>query len=430
MATVKIEWQPNSWQQQEFVLNEEAKHCALMGGYGAGKTFPLTLKSLMYSVKYPEHLHLFIEPDYPRVIDLAVPEMEAHLERAGLQYKYNRSEKMLTHELSQGKGGIKFLSAETPEKIIGYNAKSVSIDEAGLIDEKVFEKVMARLRGKEGEFRQFNYAGTWEGRRGWMYQNIYEKKIKDAALYIIKTTANVKNVGSDYIENLRLIYSDTMIQQYVDGIPCDIGQGRVYYSFDIDRHVKQSKYMLYDRSLPLGIAKDFNVGKMMTLFIQFHREKGIRVIDEICLHNSNTPEMDAAIIAKLRQYKFSGDLYIYGDSSGNSRQTNSMQSDWRMTGDTLRGAGFSTITKVQSSNPQVRLRYNTVNQHISGKTRIDFSISEKCKETIKDLRDVVYEKDSDVINKIRLERQGLTHASDALGYFYCMEFPLFTGNYS
>jgi hypothetical protein len=71
--------------------------------------------------------------------------------------------------------------------------------------------------------------------------------------------------------------------------------------------------------------------------------------------------------------------------------------------------------KVPRSNPAVRDRLQVVNAALE-RVRIDA----RCKELIKDLEQVAYKENSQVIDKDRDPKR--THLSDALGYLMWQEF--------
>jgi hypothetical protein len=79
-------------------------------------------------------------------------------------------------------------------------------------------------------------------------------------------------------------------------------------------------------------------------------------------------------------------------------------------------AGFRNLkVKVPASNPSVMNRVQKVNGLLTnalGEVRLE--IDPKCGQLIKDFEEVMFKKDSGVIDKVRDPQR--THASDALGY--------------
>ena len=75
--------------------------------------------------------------------------------------------------------------------------------------------------------------------------------------------------------------------------------------------------------------------------------------------------------------------------------------------------------KIPKSNPVVRERVMLMNVKLTGGGEAPLQIDPRCRELMKDLEQVSYKENSQVIDKERDSRR--THLSDALGYLVWQE---------
>jgi len=110
-------------------------------------------------------------------------------------------------------------------------------------------------------------------------------------------------------------------------------EGTFYDQFDYVKTVERGlKDRVYDRTLPLHIALDFNVKPYISLEInqmiidEEKMEINLCAIDEICLtDNLRMGNIDETMKEFLKRYhKHLGDVLVYGDSSGHNKKTNAM----------------------------------------------------------------------------------------------------------
>ena len=182
--------------------------------------------------------------------------------------------------------------------------------------------------------------------------------------------------------------------------------GQVYYPYDVKTHL-DDKLELH-KGLPLLLCVDFNVDPCVWEVAQYDG-KQVNVLDEICLRNTNTPDMAKEYLRRYPNHK----TIVYGDSAGSSRSTTG-DSDYII----MRQMGL-TDQRIKRANPKVKDRVNSVNsmlQNASGDVRIKHT--SKCKMLEKDFQKVTWKENGD-IDKRDKER---THSSDALGYYIEYEF--------
>lgn len=191
--------------------------------------------------------------------------------------------------------------------------------------------------------------------------------------------------------------------------------GGIFYNFSRELNLRKCSL---DPRKPIWIGSDFNVDPMAWVFAQ-EVEGRLYVFDELYLHNANTPM--ALEIAWQRYGTHPGGFAFYGDATGSARKTAARDTDYthiqKHEGFALRGRAI----RYPDSNPPVADRYAAVNallRNARGDCRL--FIDPACVHLIEDLESCLYKAGSREASKIGT----LTHASDALGYIVCQEFPI------
>jgi hypothetical protein len=188
-----------------------------------------------------------------------------------------------------------------------------------------------------------------------------------------------------------------------------VGGSVAFAAFDPAIHVKPAAY---DPALQLCWSLDFNIDPMCSGIIQHHRG-WVRVIDELCLANTDT---DSACDAFLEAAKKQGwdlrNLAIYGDASGWARDSTSGKSDWAIVHRRLHN--FSPQMKVPRANPAIKDSVNAVRTIL----RADgvghrLTVDPRCVRLIDDLRMAVWPGNLD-----------LYHALAWFRYFVEREYPV------
>lgn len=202
-------------------------------------------------------------------------------------------------------------------------------------------------------------------------------------------------------------------------------EGRAYYSFDRDIHVRPCKDK-YDPQAPLLLSFDFNVEPGVCSIAQRHvGPEGwplFYLIDEVFIEqDSNTPRICAEVSNRWKEHR--GRVYGYGDASGGNRGTAHVDgSDW----DLIRAAFNITwpqrfYTRVPDANPPVRSRINAVNfAFMSASGRVRAIVDPECTRTIADFEGVTLKDNGDIDKD---DDRFLTHMSDGIGYMLHYEQP-------
>lgn len=374
---------------QDDFLATAKRFAALVGGIGSGKTFTLSHYVINRVIKYPKALHFVGANSYSQLKNSTLSSILTTLSDLEIPYSMNWSHGMLEF----AKGRVLCKSMDNFNMLRGIEVGSFIIDEARDLKKEAFDMMMGRLRDKNvGKDLQGRIVTSPAG-HNWIFDYFHpngEFHSKDFHLIQTNSMSN-KHLPDGYIDSIKQQYSDKFYEQEILGEFVNLTSGKVYYSFDRNINVKETK------KLPgtIYVGMDFNVDPMTAVVGQMI-DGNFHVHDEIYLNNSNTFEMCDAL--KRRGY---GGSRIIPDSTGKARKT-SGKSDHII----LKEAGYHVE---YSPNPLVFDRVNNINRLLSNGRLI---INPRCKKLINDLEKVTW-KD----NKLdQSTDKMLTHISDALGY--------------
>lgn len=218
--------------------------------------------------------------------------------------------------------------------------------------------------------------------------------------------------------------------------------GRAYYPFDWKVHAVER--LEYDPRVPLRFCFDFNVDPGVAVIVQEQAYRGRRtevapvftaVVGEVHIpEDSNTEKVCRKLVEDWGGHR--GPVYCYGDASGGARHTSQTEgSDWDLIagrgGILRRHFGARLRLQVPEANPLVKPRVNALNTRLSvsdltspGRVRMLVDPA-RAHRTCLDLDGVTLVKGGAFeIDKKKCEKAGLTHLSDALGYYVHEEHPL------
>ena len=329
--------------QAEF-LNSTHRHTGLIGGYGSGKTFVGVTKSIIKHRQYKTNVAYYL-PTYPLIRDIAFPKFEEILNKQGIAYDLNKSDKTFTTQY----GNIVLRSMDNPDLIVGYEVGYSLIDEADVLSinkmKDVFVKVIGRNRSTlpNDEPNQLDFVSTPEGYK--FLHDFFVTKASENKLLIKVSTLSNPFVSESYIDSLLESYTAQQIQAYIDGEFVNMTSGNVYHMFDRKRN-HSDRIIKTKETLHIGM--DFNITNMSAV-IHVTDSKIITAVEEIT-KGYDTPDMIQNIKERFTGHK----IVIYPDASGDARNT-AGESDIKL----LRKAGFTIRTR--SKNPSVRDRITTVN---------------------------------------------------------------------
>ena len=210
--------------------------------------------------------------------------------------------------------------------------------------------------------------------------------------------------------------------------------GEFYKGFNYNLHIKRHEY---NDQIPLHISFDENVNPYTSLSIYQAEGMYARKINEICLeHPFNTLRHTVNKFKKIypnNKLK----IYIYGDRT--SLKADSKLEKGQNYFTLIEGylKGYNLERRLPSKNPSVHLRGLFINDILSNNIfDIEYSIDEKCTNTIDDYQNVKEAPDGTKhksktkhpVTKITYEEYG--HLTDTDDYFLCEYFKKEYAEYS
>lgn len=387
------------------LLCTAAIYIMLYGGSRSGKTFIIVYAIIVRSTKKKSR-HVMLRKTFnsiktsiwmdtlPKVVELCFPDLLPSWETR------NKSDYVWT--LPNGSeiwiAGLD--DDKRVEKILGKEYSTIFFNECSEITYTSVEIALTRLAEKSDLEPKAYFDENPPSKKHWSYW-LFIKLLnpiestplgnpQDYASMVMNPADNAHNLARGYLDRLKGM-SEEARNRFLYGVFADGSDGEAYYSFDREKHVKETERT--HGSVIVGM--DFNVNPMTAIIMQVINDKYV-VHDEIFLPNSDTFKMADALIAR----NING--LVIPDSTGKARKT-SGKSDHLI----LKAAGFRIPVGVR--NPFVTDRVNNVNRLFMEERLI---INPKCKKLIGDLEKVSW-KNGDLDQKTD---PLLTHISDALGY--------------
>jgi len=392
--------------QEDFIFSE-AIHPAMVAGYGAGKSQAAVIRLALLALKYDGLSFGFVEPTYDLIRLIAFPRFQEILDEWGVKYNLNKADAII--KLDNG-SQIIFRSADSPERLVGFEVSDAVIDEADTlrIDQArtVWTKMLGRIRERKPDNSPNTLAAvsTPEG-FGFMYE-MWGKEKREGYDLIKAPTSSNPYLPDGYIAQLQATYSGSQLSAYLDGNFVNLNAGSVYHEFDRNLNATNQTIMADD---VLHIGLDFNVANMSAV-VHVVRGDSVHAVNEIT-GVFDTPTMGRILKEKYPAHR----ILIYPDASGNARKSNNAsESDHSI----LRSFGFQVL--VNSRNPFVKDRVLSVNAMINNQgERRYFVNAQYCPSLAESLEKQSYDKNGEPDKK-----SGFDHVVDATGYFIAYKYPL------
>jgi hypothetical protein len=398
---------------QKLFHDSPAKFKGFSGPIGSGKSAALCHEAIRMTYVNPGRTGLIGAPTYPMLRDATLAALLETLYANELPFDYFKAENTITM-LDTG-SRILLRAVDEFERLRGTNLAWFGLDELTYTKEGAWLRLEGRLRDPKAALHCG--FGVWTPKGfDWVYERFIGNKAPGCEVIVANPFENrhVLGIQPDFYERLRGSYDERFYQQEVLGDYVNAKGGLVYYSFDRERNVAPQQKAPYE---PVHWALDFNVDPMSSVVAQQGASGEIRVLDEIVLRQATTEEACAEFVKRFGIP--AGGLVIYGDASGEARQT-SGYSDYDVVRRFFKQRGIAATYRVPKGNPPVKHRVMVVN----GKLRnaaggASLVVDPKCRELIADFEQVAYLEDKLDIDKNRDRKR--THTSDALGYMLCME---------
>jgi len=389
--------------QDKFIFSG-AKYPAMVAGFGAGKTEALIVRSILGKLQCPTTDRAFYEPTYDLIRMIAWPRYEEMLTGLNIPYKLTKH----PHNVLdiQGCGRIIFRSMDTPARIIGYEVGDSDVDELDTLKRddaaEVWRRILSRNRQKKpnGEINTAAVATTPEGFR-FVYETWENQKIPGYEIIRAPTYSN-PHLPDGYVDSLRDIYPEHLLNAYLEGLFVNLTSGTIYIGFN---RQKSNTQEVEKPNEPLYIGMDFNVGNMSAV-IHVKRNGKPVAVGEVT-KGYDTPDMCRILAERYQGHA----IHIYPDASGDSRKSvNASKTDIQI----LRDHRFSV--HAPKKNPAVRDRINAMNAALGDGYLVNV---DRCPEYARCLEQQAYGKNGEPD-----KAQGLDHLPDAGGYFIHHDYPI------
>ncbi len=377
--------------QREFCLDTEHRILGLCAGFGAGKTYSLTVKALLLALDNPNTVGAVFEPTGPMVRDVWQRSFDLALEEFGIEFDF-RATPQPEYKLHLPDGTVTILcrALETYNRIRGQNLSFCIADEIDTsslnIADKAVEMMLARLRG--GKKPQLALASTPEG-----FKTLYKLFVEDfqqaegneerlADLKASRRLIRARTLDNPYlpdgfVESLYEHYPPQLIASYIEGQFTNLESSTVYPYFDRDTHWTDQEPLPTER---LHIGVDFNVSACFCEVV-VRRGDDFHVIAEF--FPKDTHHVIKEIKERYSQWIDNDLLQLIPDASARKRSTGAAESDLAL----LKKAGLRC--KEQLSNPEVIDRVNLVNTLFRNERLF---VSSSCKHLVRALEQQVYDK--------------------------------------
>jgi phage terminase large subunit len=366
--------------------------------HNSGKSFGGTLKIVLKKLKYPGIDVAYYLPTYGLIKDIAFPNISELLTLQNIPFTLNKSDK----EFITPFGKIIMRSMDCPELIVGFEVGYSIIDEADVISvskmNESFKNIVARNRKKlpNGDKNCLDFVSTPEG-FGFLY-NFFVKNPSPEKLIIKASSLSNPFLPKDYIDTLRLSYTEAQLSAYINGEFVNLTSASVY-NFDRTSHDTDT-VQLPNEMLFVGL--DFNVTNMNAV-INVKRNGKLYAVGEIA-EAYNTQQIAEFLLENYPNHK----IIINPDASGNQRSS-SGASDFAI----LRQFGFDVVSP--KKNPPVSERVNAVNLALQDGTF--FVNTKRCPKLTESLENQAYK------NGVPDKSSGYDHITEAQGY--CIHKNLF-----
>ena len=383
-----------------------------IGGLGSGKTRAGTVEVL----RQPSGTTgAVVCPTYKMLKDTIIPTIK---EVAGeLLVNFNKSDMVM--EFAHGVT-LLLRSSDDPESLRGPNLGFVWMDEPAQQTHMTYKILLGRLRRDPGRLW---ITGTPTG-RNWLYKVFVEEANEDTEIFHASSYDN-PYLPDYYLKSLDSSYEGSFHKQEVGGEFVEWIDKPVYPGFRADRNLALGlRETAYRQWSPLALCCDFNHRIMSWPVGQVVDGQPV-VLTEITIEEAQVRDMCRKFRREFPSHK--AGLWIYADASGGA-ETATADSAFTQIEQEFETYPSEVVFMVPKKNPPPLDRIRATNDLLKGAggrlARID---SKECPVLVRDFEKCEMNKTGTNALKIedsQDERSFLTHASEAVGYWWNMEFPV------
>ena len=392
--------------QKKFLEDTTTRHLGLVAGFGAGKSYSLTVKMLQLALDNPGCTGIALEPTYTMISDILAPQMTELWDDWGIKYEFYRgAAEVLVHCPGGEVSKILLRSFENYTRLRGINAAWGVVDEIDTVRPQIATTAFRLLQGRirSGDNPQIAVCSTPEG-FGWLYNFFIEQDDDSKRLIKAKTTDN-PYLPTEYIDSLRSQYPPALIEAYLNGEFVNLAQSTIFGDYDREANNTDETWNADD---DIHIGMDFNIGNSLSVVAVVRQIMGLRVI--CCVESFKTDNTYETVAYIQRRYGAALQrrrVYAYPDASGGSAHTSSTTTDHQI----LRGGLINVVS--DRKNPDVRETFAQVNlafHRNSLRVNVD-----RCPELVSSLEKWSYDERGIPVKGGSPDH---SHAADALRYLY------------
>lgn len=386
---------------QQLVANDTSRFRVCISGRRFGKTY-LSISEICKAARIPNRDVFYVAPTYRQAKQIVWKKLKHRLLDLRWAKKINETELSI---VLKNESVISLKGADNPDSLRGVGLDFMVLDEFADIDPAAWYEVLRpALADREGAAL---FIGTPKGKNNWSYEMFTKAEEASNWASFQFTTLEGGNVTLEEIEAAKQDLDErTFRQEFLATF--ETYSGVISWAFTRKDNIKELENK--DTSV-LYIGLDFNVDPMSAC-IMTRRNDDLYVIDELCIHGSNTNEVVDEINRRYPRSK----VFVYPDPSGKARKT----SAGGVTDHTiLANAGF--IVKAPNRHNPVRDRINSLNARLcTSNGERHLFISPMCKYTIDSLEKYCYKEGTQIPDK----ESGYDHMFDALSYAVDYMFPI------
>lgn len=336
------------------------------------------------------------------------------LRKNGIPYDYNVQKKVL----KIGNGYIDFRSADNPSSIEGFGYKKIFLNEAGIIlkNEYLYTNAILPMLMDYPD-SQLISAGVPKGKylkngQEHPFFILYERGINGHPDYAVFQYSSYDNPFLNQLDVASLememaSMSELQVQQEIYGKFIEYSGNNPYiYNFNDLKHIGVITVNPVQRVL---FSVDFNIDPLCAIIVQTDFINYCYVIDEVSVQNANIGKFIDEVKTKYQRYLPT--CIFTGDAMGKQRNIG-VRDNYSNYEQIQMGLGLSSKQIDVKGNPtheNSRADCNYFLAHFP-----DFKISDKCVNTIRDLKYVQADGHGSIIKE---NRKVATQQSDTLDCF-------------
>lgn len=398
----------------------------MIGGLGSSKTSLVAILSTWLAYESPGVPGMVAAPTTAMLEDTDSVALEEFWEQWEIPFTTQRRNNALTYTLTECDAKVLMRSVDRPKRLRGPNLGWVLGDEIAQWDDDELKPqhsavniLLGRIRHPKAKRHLFGVVGTPDG-----YNHLYArfaepsgKRLLPNAWWTRAPTWENQYLDPGFVQSLKHSYDPLLYRQEVAGEFVNVGSSATYYAFSREMNLRP---VTVSKFLPLVLCCDFNVNGVWVI-AQAEKNGTINAVDEIEFNTG-----DATTIAceefLMRYGGHPTGFEVYADRSGEARKTTGL-SDFEV----IRAKLGVYPRARDGANPPVLDRIQSVNTKLQDADGIPslFVNDRQCPRLVRDLEHC--KNAPGTRQPMPNQDSSLTHASDALGYYVHMRFPVIAG---